>query len=127
MVCIISKEKYFLKRELVFEFWKTYKYSQNESLDNPSNSNRKSESYISEKNINKILGIQNQVRIEPMKLGFTTWKTKHEKNFVSKHIKSISYKKYHKSGSEEIQLLIKMNRGLWLMEFPKQCMKNENE
>ena len=127
MVCKISKEKYFLKRELVFEFWKTYKYSQNESLDNPSNPNRKSESYISEKNINKILGIQNQVRIEPMKLGFTTWKTKHEKNFVSKHIKSISYKKYHKSGSEEIQLLIKMNRGLWLMEFPKQCMKIENE
>ena len=115
MVCKISKEKYFLKRELVFEFWKTYKYSQNESLDNPSNPNRKSESYISEKNINKILGIQN-----------TTWKTKHEKNSVSKHIKSISYKKYHKSGSEEIQLLIKMNRGLWLMEFPKQCMKNEN-
>ena len=72
MVCKISKEKYFLKRELIFEFKKTYKYSQNESLDNPSNANRKYESYISEKNTNKILGIQNQVRIEPMKLGFTT-------------------------------------------------------
>ena len=72
MVCKISKEKYFLKRILVFEFKKTYKYFQNEALDNPSNPNRKSEFDISVKNIIKILGIQNQIRIEPMKLGFTT-------------------------------------------------------
>ena len=72
MVCKISKEKYFLKRELIFEFKKTDEFSQNEALDNPSNPNRKSEFDISEKNINTILGIQNQIRIEPMKLGFTT-------------------------------------------------------
>ena len=49
MVWEISKERYFLKRELIFEFKKTYKYSQNEALDNPSNPNKESEFDTSEK------------------------------------------------------------------------------